>query len=95
MFKVKKGSRIFAVKTSDIKSPKDFVPKVMNRNAIYDKHHVLIDPVGSLGTYNRANAPFSGVLGEYASMGYYGFTIPAGSGFIGFVVNMRDVEHLD
>lgn len=93
MFRVKKGARIFALKSEVIKTPKDFIPKVMNRNAMYDKHHVLIDPIGELGKYNKQNCTES-ILGEYSSMGFYGFELPFGSGFKAFIVNSKDVEYL-
>lgn len=95
MFEILKGTPIKVITLDDgevdVRNMKNLTLK---RDALYDKHHVVVDPVGDLGNYNQSNCSNSGILGEYSSAGYYGFGLPHGSGFDIMLVKIQDVNYL-
>jgi hypothetical protein len=88
MFEVKQGTECQLVRRGTEWFSENFRMHVTQNDNIFDKHQVVVDPVGKLGA-NRSHKNLVG--GAWAAAGYYGFEA---AGWI-LMVHASNVTYLD
>jgi hypothetical protein len=86
MFKVKQGTQVTVIKEGKEWMSPNFLTHVTQKDNLFTKEEVELDPVGKLGVSNSNTIGY-----EIQSKGYYGFK--KGGWYL--IVPAKEVEYLD
>jgi hypothetical protein len=87
MFEILKGTEIKAIRSGLDWYDKNMVRCLTKQNNLFDKHEVVLDPVGQLGCCRNDRV----IGGSYERAGYYGFK----KGNWTMIVHASKVQYLD